>query len=68
MTADEIKPIRMRLLHFLSPEVAALVGLDPMRLAQVAIGRVPLSDDQWLTLARRMSMPGVAPVLPAVGG
>jgi hypothetical protein len=51
------KPIRDRLFHVFSPDLAASVGLDPSQLQQVAIGRGPtLTDRQWATLARQLGI------------
>jgi hypothetical protein len=49
-----VKQVRDRAHHYLSPDVAAAAGLTLQELQQFVAGTQTLSEDQLLSLARRM--------------
>lgn len=51
-----VRAIRLRAVHYLSPDVAACAGLTLQQLQQFTAGAHDLTDDQLERLARRMRM------------
>jgi hypothetical protein len=57
MTEDTIRQLRIRVHHYLTPEVASFAGMTLADLQQFISGQYQPSKDQLHRLALRMGVP-----------